>query len=750
MRSAHPALALAAFVWLLLAPSARAGSIAGFVTDADSGEPLAWANITLVGTTQGTTSNANGYYALPGIDPGSHLVRYTFIGYKITDRRVAVRPDQRRRVDVALESSPIEVAGAETVADRAEEERQLQTGFVALESRQFRELPAMGESDILRSLQMLPGIQAASDFSSGLYIRGGGPDQTLILLDQIPLYNPAHAFGFFSTFNTDAIRDMSLHKGAYPANYGGRLGAVLDVANKDGNRKKFAASGGISVISARTTLEGPAGKGSWMFSGRRTYLDPVLSAMRRAGTDVPDYYFYDVNIKLNQDLGRKDKLTLSGYFGNDRMNFELTDDTSFLLEWGNRALTSKWTHVFSRELFGNFLISWSRYKTLTSLNIFETPLLFESIIADFSIKADIDFYPSPEHTLNAGLIASRYEFDYVQQFNYETQLDVDLAPTEFAFYAQDLWKLNPLTSARIGLRTSYFSEGERKHIEPRFSLSHALSAELRAKVSTGIYHQHLQLIATEGFNGGDTWIPLDDTVDPGRSIQFAAGLAWEPRPEWNLSFDAYYTDLSELVTIDTRVSSDSADEENSAEEIFITGGTGYATGVELFAHKRLGELTGWLGYGLGWTRRTFGEVNEGKEFPPKYDRRHDVSLVLTWSHGSWILGFNQLFATGQAFTAASDRYAMRSPALGNARIDDLLLPAPKNSSRLLPYHRMDVSAKRKWRPWGMDLELYLQIFNVYNRRNEWFVQYDFNDEVTEPTVVRMLPILPTIGINYSF
>jgi hypothetical protein len=752
-RNCFPRATLLATLLCLLwagAGFADGGSITGFVTAADSGEPLAWANVSLLGTNRGTTSNAQGSYALTDLPPGAHRVRFSFIGYQPLQRRVALEVEARRRVDVALEPAPIELAGVVAVADRAEEERALQSGFVALESQQFRQLPAMGETDILRALQLLPGIQAASDLSSGLYIRGGGPDQTLILLDGIPLYNPAHAFGFFSTFNADAIRDMSLHKGAYPANYGGRLGAVLDVANKDGNRNHFAASGGVSVIAARTTLEGPVGNGSWILSGRRTYLDPVLAAMRRAGSDVPDYYFYDLNLRVNQDFGRRDRFALSGYFGNDRMDFALTGDTSFMLEWGNRALSGKWTHIFAPQLFANFLLSWSRYRTLTAARIFETPLRFESVISDLSLKADLDFFPSPDHTVNAGAALTRYGFDYGQEFNYESQLDVALTPIEVALYAQDSWRLSALTSARFGLRTAYFSAGERRQIEPRLALTHALTAELRAKLAAGVYHQHLQLVATEGFNGGDTWIPLDETVEPGRSIQVAGGLAWDPQPTWNLTADLYYSDLRNLVTIDTRVASDNADDENTADEIFISGGTGYAAGLELFAQKRLGALTGWFGYGLGWTRRRFAEINQGKEFPPKYDRRHDLSLVLTWRHGSWTLGLNQVYATGQAFTPAAARYSLRSPALGSEPIDDPLLPAAKNSMRLFPYHRMDLSAKRRFRPWGLDLECYLQVFNAYNRHNEWFVQYEAKEEAVSAEVVHMLPILPTIGINYAF
>ncbi len=267
-----------------------------------------------------------------------------------------------------------------------EDEERIQTGFITLETAKIQDLPSFGEADILRSLPLLPGIQAASDISSGLYIRGGGPDQTLILLDQIPLYNPSHAFGFFSTFNSDAIKDMSLHKGAYPAQYGGRLGSVLDVRNRDGNRKRFQGTGGVSLISGRLTLEGPTKSGSWMVSGRRTYLEPVLSLVRSDSTDIPSYYFFNVNAKLNQDWGDNDKLTVSAYLGRDDLLFDLEADTFFTIRWGNTAATAKWNHIFNSSLYGNFMIAGSKYFSDTELKIFDTPILISNGIRDFLVK----------------------------------------------------------------------------------------------------------------------------------------------------------------------------------------------------------------------------------------------------------------------------------------------------------------------------------------------------------------------------
>ena len=316
------------FSLLLIHAPAQAATISGFVTDRTSGELLLSANVFLGGTSLGALSNENGYYAITGIPAGSYVLIVSYLGYETHRDTLSLGAEAFLRRDVAL--APTVLIGEETVveADRNRDERLAQPGFVALQAAVLQELPAIGETDLLRSLQLLPGIQASSDISSGLYIRGGGPDQTQILLDQIPLYNPSHAFGFFSIFNPEAIKDMRLHKSAYPASYGGNLGAVLDVTNRDGNRNDLHGSGGISLISMRTMIEGPLARGSFMVSGRRTYLEPILAYIRRHVEDIPGYYFYDVNAKINQNLSYSDNLVLSGYFGRDDLNSKPARTTS--------------------------------------------------------------------------------------------------------------------------------------------------------------------------------------------------------------------------------------------------------------------------------------------------------------------------------------------------------------------------------------------------------------------------------------
>ncbi len=741
---------LFAFMVALMPLQVSAATLSGFITDKGSGESLPYSNVVLKwdGPMLGALSNVDGYYAIKNIPPGVYTLVVFYIGYTDFQDTLRFEGPEEVQLEISLTPEPIVTEEIVVEADPYEEERVVQTGFVALEAQKLQELPSIGEPDILRSLQLLPGIQSASDISTGLYIRGGGPDQTLILLDQIPLYNPSHAFGFFSTFNPDAIKDMSLHKGAYPARYGGRLGSVLDVHNRDGNRKDFQGTGGVSLISARLTLEGPVRKGSWMVSGRRTYMEPILSLIRNDSTDVPSYFFYDLNAKLNQDLTERDKLMLSGYFGRDDLNFDLDEGTFFNIRWGNSAFTGRWTHVFSPAVFGNFMVAGSKYTSTTSLSIFKTPILFFNSIRDVTVKGDLDYFASSRHALTAGVLATWYDFTFKQVFNQEPLLDLQERPFLFAFYAQDLWQPYSHTSIRLGVRSNYFSEGERFQVEPRFSLSHQLKPDMRVKLGGGFYHQYLHLVTSEGFSGGDFWVPLDHTVQPGRSWQGVAGFEWEPSKRYQLSLEGYYTDLVNLVVLDNRVAVDSRD--TTSDDVFVSGGKGFATGVEVFLQRRTGALTGWVGYTLGWTRRTFTELNGGRRFPPKYDRRHDLSFVTSYKVDRWSFGANLLYGTGQAYTPASVRYTLRSPATGAFLKDDFVLPADRNSARLLPYHRVDLNIKRRFRLFGSEVEAFLQVFNVYNRRNEWFVQYNADDQETEPEVIKMLPIVPTLGINFAF
>ena len=741
-------------------PPQSTSTLSGFVRDKSDGEslPNVAVSIAVENRTMGALSNVEGYYAIPDIPAGAWVVTASYIGYATYRDTLRLAAGQVLRWDIELDRQALEMGEVvvEAEATAMESEVNQRPSVVALQARDLQQMAAMAEPDLLRSLQLLPGVQAASDFSSGLYVRGGGPDQTGILLDQMRLYNPSHAFGFFSTFNPDAIKDVTFYKGAYPAQYGGSLSAILDVQNRDGNRRNFSTKGGVSLISSRLMSEGPLGQGSWMVAGRRTYIDPVLRAIRRHTDELEGlgYWFYDVNAKVNTQLGPNDNLMISAYGGDDHLDISVrgnntasdsTSTLSFGNSWGNKALTGRWTHVFSPALFGRMMALYSKYQSDITLDLFGTPIAVHNRVQEVSCKSGLDYFAAANHTLRTGVDLTFFRFNYGVRFD-QYENDQVVTPYLLSAYLQDDWQVTPLTQARLGLRGTYYEEGGHLSLNPRFSLSRVLQEGWRVKLAGGSYRQYLQLVSSEGFSGGDLWLPLDKTVAPGRSYQAVSGLEWEPSASYRLSLETYYTDLINLVVLDEERGENV--EQETSEDVFKTGGSGYATGVELFAEKRRGRLSGWLGYTLGWTRRTFPDIDAGRTFAPKYDRRHDVALTATYRLDGWTWTANFAYGTGQAYTPAAARYTLRDPASGH-RINRLLA-AHRNTARLLPYHRLDVGLRRAFGLWGADAEFYLQIFNAYNRRNEWFIEYDPNDSTEQPIVVRMLPIVPTFGVDFRF
>ena len=596
---------------------AQSSTLSGFVRDRSDGESLPNATVVmaLANRDLGTLSNSAGYYAMQGLPAGICLVTVSYIGYAAY-RDTVLLTGQDVRLDVELDPEALNLEEVVVTAEGSSAEHELvQPSVVTLKMKSLQQMAAVGETDLLRSLQLLPGVQTASDYSSGLYVRGGGPDQTGILLDQMRLYNPSHAFGFFSTFNPDAIKDITFYKGAYPAQYGGNLGAILDVQNRDGNRRNVSTSGGVSLISSRILSEGPLGQGSWMIAGRRTYIDPALRLIRKAVNDLDGlgYWFYDLNAKVNTQVTPNDNLMISAYGGDDHLDIALSDSVNtfgFGNVWGNRALTGRWTHVFSPALFGRVIALYSKYRSDITL----------------------DYFASADHTVRTGVDLTLLRFDYGWQFD-QYQGNEIVEPYLLSAYVQDDWQVTPLTEVRMGLRTTYYEEGGRLFVNPRLSVSRVLGEGLRLKLGGGSYRQYLQLVSTEGFSGGDVWVSLDETVEPGRSRQVVSGLEWEPSGSYRLSVESYYTHLRNLVVIDEEAEENG--DQSTSEDLFKTGGEGYATGLELFAEKRRGRLSGWLGYTLGWTRRTFAEIDQGRTFPPKYDRRHDASLTGSYRAGKW-------------------------------------------------------------------------------------------------------------------
>jgi hypothetical protein len=752
------AVALAAALVLLVgAVAAPAASLSGLITSSETGAPLATATVQLVGTTEAgaaldrtATTDAEGEYLFADLPSGTYRLEARADGYAAEFLDVVVAAGAEMFRDVMLASTAVEIDELVVSAPAIDEEAILQTGFVELDAQALDRIPGIAEADPLRALQALPGIAAASDVSSGLYIRGGGPDQTLVLMDGVPVYNPTHAFGLFSTFNNDAVEGIDLFKGAYPAAYGGRLGAVLDVGMRDGRPDDgggLRGKVGVSLIAARGVVEGRIGEDRWLVAGRRTYLEPILSALRTDENPIPSYYFYDLNARYTTGrLGGQ--TTLQVYHGRDDVFVDAEADTRIDLVWGNTVVALGHRRDLGADLAGEVQLYSSHYRSETSAEFLSTPVGASNDLTDLTARAQLDWFAGGGHRVTVGAGISIYDVNYEQSFNLGDQIDYGSSPRELFGFVEDRWTFGTGTTLRTGLRIRQIDDGDRLLVEPRFSASHPVDDRWRVKLGLGRYNQYLQLVTTEGFSASDFYLPIDDSAEIGRSWQVVAGVEWTPTDRDLLSLEIYDTALDALVVFDDRAPVDQ--ESQTADDVFVTGGTGYARGAELLWRRDFGRVTGWVGYTLGWTEREFAELNAGEPFPPKYDRRHDVNVLGSWQSGDWTLGAAFRYGTGQAFTPAAARYQLRDPASG--RTDELtqVLAAGRNSARLLPYHRLDVSARRPIGLFGRPAELVIEVFNLYSRRNEWFVQYDSDEAVTEATVVQQLPIIPSVGVNIAF
>lgn len=734
---------------------AQSASINGYVTDSETGETLISANVGFQDINKGTSTNTLGYYSLPNLTPGTYTVFCSYIGYRPFRKEITLEAGENLRLDIELISENVELEEI-VVRSRAEEEEQKNIGTAQIKTELIKDLPSVFEADVFRSIQLLPGVKAASDFSSGLYIRGGSPDQTLILLDRTTVYNPSHFFGFFSTFNPDAIKDVRLYKGGYPAEYGGRLGSVLTIYNKDGNRNQNAGSATVGLLASRLSVEGPYNKGSWMLSARRSTLEPLLAGLRQSVDGVPSkFYFYDVNGKVNLDASESDKFSLAVYAGQDRVIFPFSDDAEFTLDYGNQTVSGNWTHIFSEKLFSNFVLTGSRYFNYPEFDLGGTSFTRSNNIYDFSVKSDLEYLPGGNHTIKTGIWAGIFTFKLQDTFDNTGTFGSRIQNQYASFYVQDEWRPSERWVLTPGVRLNYFSDGSYFRAEPRLSMEYRPTDRIRFQAAYGRYNQFLTLITNEAFSGFDVWLTSAESVSPAYGDQFVLGAKTIPFETYGLDIEVYYRSMNDLFELDPFL----PDVAGLAYGDLFRVGEGKAYGLEVFFEKRAGRFTGFLGYTLGYTWRKFPgyntELSGGSEsarfYPPKYDRRHDMNLVGNYELSSrWKATASFNFATGQAYTKALGRYVQFDLPWTNDQ-PNVLTVGKVNASRLPNYHRLDVSFSRSGRFFDLgDSELQLQIINVYSRRNVWFYNFDFDENPVEVDPVRLLPILPSLSYTVNF
>jgi len=718
-----------------------AGTIHGFLREKDSKEPIIMGNIWIKGTNIGTTTNMKGYYVLSSLPPGTYEICFRYIGYKteIFTKQIARNDDIKFDVDLELET--IQFQDVVVEAERDKRELDIKPGQIAMQVPQLRSIPSIVEADLFRSLQMLPGVATLSDFSAGLYVRGGSPDQNLILLDHIDVYNPNHMFGFFSTFNTDAIKSVELLKGGYPSSYGGRLSSVLNVVNKEGNRQEFQGVSRLSLLSFSTTLEGPWKHGSWMVSGRRTYLE---LAEKLADFELP-YYFYDGHANINWDINKNNQASISFYAGNDVLDLT-SGGTSIKLDWGNKTFSTQWTHLFNSKFFSHFTFAGSRFDSDTKVKFDDIEFGISNNVTDIALKGMLTWTPSTNHSMDFGFETKWIDFG----LNYMV-VDTDYLNTfegnYSSIYLQDNYRLSPLTILQTGLRLDYYSDGNYSRFDPRISLKQIFTEYISVTGSVGRFHQFLNLVQQEGMSFADMWFPVDETFKPGSADHFILGVNYDNKTTYSINVEGYYKNYLNIAEYRTYRGADETIENQTAAQNFLSG-QGKAYGMDVYLRNNIRGFEGWLGYSLAWTKKQVDGFNFGLEYYPTYDRRHTITAIQDYRLSrKWRINLAFKFGSGQPYTEATARYTEMDQS---GRIHYKTLEGKKNFYRLPAYHRLDIGLFYNTRIFKLPTEVYVQAVNVYNHKNVWFRKYDLNTNPATVEEITMIPFLPTFGISVNF
>ncbi|MCB0702900.1 MAG: TonB-dependent receptor [Ignavibacteriae bacterium] len=731
----------------------QTASISGYVKDSSNKETLIGATIRIAGTKKGAQTNKDGYYVISNLKPGKYNLIFSYIGYEEYNKEITLKVNQDLRIDALLHTGSMTSEEISVYGDRNDDKVEISISKVNIPIQQIKEIRIGGESDIFRSLQLLPGVLTSSQISSGLYIRGGSPDQNLVLLDGSMVYNPTHLFGFISAFNTDAIKDVELIKGGFNAEYGGRLSSVLTLTQKDGNREEVEGLFSVGAISSKLALEGPIGNGSWFIGGRRTYFELIKAFLSDDPLNpIPDFNFYDVNAKITQDFGDNDKIAISGFYSKDNLDYD-AGNINFNLGISNRLGSARWTHIFNPQLFSTVNLSTSQYINGFDADNSGYKVLQENIITDYTIKHTLDWFHSEEITTKYGYEVNFYEFDYLANFTGSTdstaegsgagRTNLHFTDRNYAAFAQAKWQINTPLSAQFGLRGNYFEFADQAAVEPRIALKYYLQPDVAIKASWGIYHQNLKLATLQDFSFFDTWLGTDSSLNIGKSIHYILSLETEPWDGYDLNVDVYYKSLENINEIRRVV----LQIDNGADVLYE--GKGEAFGAELFIQKKIGDFTGWFGYGLGFINAQYDSLNSGRYFRPKFDRRHDIKGVIQYKiDENWDVGANFTFQSGQSYTGQTSRFQLQLEGETNGR--GKTVPSQRYGLRLPPSHQLNLNGSYKFKAFGYDAKILLDIYNVYNRRDIWFRFYNVNEETTTVEDFRLLPIIPTFSFEIKF
>ena len=763
-------------------------TLSGLIRDAETGESLPGATVfPKANPKAGTMANDKGMYQLT-FPAGKHTIVVQYLGYTRQEKSIEISSDQTLNFRLTMEAASI--SEVEITAKRTNENvRSTQMGEIILPIEQIKMLPVLfGETDIIKSLQLLPGVKSGGEGNTGFYVRGGGSDQNLVLLDDAIIYNPGYLMNFFSVFNSDAVQNISLIKGDMPAQYGGRLSSVLAVEAKNGNPDSLRGTGGIGLIASRFTLEGPIAKekASFLVSGRRTYIDqlasPFLKNTEQGG--VP-YYFYDLNGKVNINLSKKDRLFLNWYYGRDVGEFSLSAGTfKAKFDWGNTAASARWNHIFSDKLFLNVagLYSGYKFKFDSEFDAFTSQLL--TGVQDYSAKTDLNFEPTPRHRLQlGGLYTYHILTPRTGQAKTSDGLDIstsrvkDKFSHEAAAYVNYNWSVTEDLEVAAGLRGSFFRQtgpftlyqfnskggvsdstvyktGQKVKdfalAEPRLSLRYAFNAESSVKAGFARNAQYLHLVSNSFTSLPlDIWVPSSVLLPPQKATQYSVGYFRNFRENnYEASAEVYYKDLENQ--LEYREGYAPGPSNKDLEYEFVTG-DGEAYGLELFLRKNFGDLQGWLGYTLSYANRKFPNLNEGLAFPARFDRRHDFSAVASYKvNENWTVSGTWVYARGQPLTVPVRRYVIEGVVTYQY--------GKRNDFRMEAIHRLDLSATyQKKTNRKLQSSWTFAIYNVYARQNPFFYYIDTEGNPYDNTVklqakkVSIFPFpIPSVTWNFTF
>ncbi|PKN71921.1 MAG: hypothetical protein CVU50_09400 [Candidatus Cloacimonetes bacterium HGW-Cloacimonetes-3] len=755
-----------------------AATVSGFITCKDNAEPLQYVNVQVTETKAGTQTNKKGYYVITISAPGTYTLVATMISYNKASQPFTIKSSgDDVSLDLAMDNNTIELSKVTVIGKTDDDE--VNTPFIKVSTitqstEDMQNSVAVAEADVFRSILTLPGVTPISDFSSGLYVRGGSPDQNLILLDDIDVYNPNHFGGIFSTFNTDAVESAELMKGGYPAQYGGRLSSVLDVTNRQGNRNYHQGVARLSLISTSTTMEGPwklgSESGSYMGSVRRTYLDVLRKAF-----DLPDYYFYDGHFKFNWDAGGRDKLSASAYFGKDNLDMDIGDKMH--MDWGNKTVSTQWTHIFSPTLFSHFVLAGSNFSSnmeMTSTNgkVFDRG----NSIDDISAKQMLSWKANNNHQLDFGYEAKFNDVSYLLKTRFQidpnTLPDIKVSSLTGAVYVQDVWDIDAFWTLQPGLRVSGYNTlkdnlpaspyASYQRLEPRLSLRRKLDTAENIFVSYGRYYQYMTCMSMNVSTPFDLWFPLDGSLNPGRSDHFTMGYKNQLSPCFNLDMEVYYKTYTDILEYNTANDYTWNNQTGQLKDTFHIG-KGYTYGFDTLLKTDWQGLEGFLGYTLSKTQRKMNNVNinpqtqEPGYFYPSYDRTHQLNIVetfnLTENTGKQLLGGDVKFGMNYSYSTGQPTQKPEGIFFDGEQFQ--IVYSYKDRERLPSYNRLDLSVKNEWaKSWGT-IEPYFEVINVLNHKNvggrNYYIMYDDQGNATlKHADSGQFPLVPFIGVNIKW